>query len=122
MADHHAREIDTFFLKDPLLVQPHAASCMSMRGNWNAGLAVSLCRGSQDSFYVPGDAGLVSGALQYAGSYTCVRDAFIDIAHEHFHHEFGTAQHGTGPAEMKIVRRIVIGIDPRGDDDIDFCL
>src|SRR6478672_13445318 len=77
---------------------------------------------SQDSFYVPGDARLVSGALQYAGSYTCVRDAFIDIAHEHFHHEFGTAQHGTGPTEMKIVRRIVIGIDPRGNDDIDFCL
>src|SRR5258708_12611134 len=63
VSDHHAREINTLFAEDPLLVKAHTPPGVGMRGNGHSGLPMRLCRTAQNSFTVLATPRLVAPAL-----------------------------------------------------------
>src|SRR5689334_6793388 len=78
-----------------------------------------LSSGSEDALNARRHTGLVGGALQHAGPHPGIANAALDIAHEHFNHDLGASEHGSGTAVVEIVWDVVVRIDARGHDDLD---
>src|SRR5262249_34072650 len=122
MPDHHARQVNAFFLENPLLVKPYAFHRMRVRRDWYAGLAMRLRRRAQDSLDVLGHARLVRRAFEDSSLDAGISDAFLDVAHKHIDDQLRTAEHRARSTKMKVERRLVVGINPRGHHDVDFGL
>src|SRR6185369_4983265 len=83
------------------------------------GLAVRGGDGAQDALDAGRDALLVGGALQDGRLDAGAGDAFGDVAYKHVGHEFGAAEFGVRPLEVKVHRHFVVGVDARGGDDVE---
>src|SRR5207245_10757511 len=73
---------------------------------------------AQDSLDVARHALPVDRALEHPRTDAIrARDALGDVPHEHVDHRLRPAD--DGPTEAEVPRDLVVGIDTRGDDDVD---
>src|SRR5262245_48158323 len=117
MADDHTLEIDSLFAKDALLFEPPLRTGVSVSRDGNAGSAMRLSHGAQDSLDSGRDALLIGGAFEDRGLDAGVRYAVGDVSHEHFDHRLLAVKRSTRTTQEKVERNIAVGIDTGRHDD-----
>ena len=124
MPDDDPAEINAFGFEDVLLLEPPASMGVRVRRDGHTGGAVRLRDGTKDALNSRCHSRLVGGALEDGRLHTRVRDADLDVVHEHLDHELRPVEQSAWAAEVEVVGNIVVCVKAGGHDDVDvgFCV
>lgn len=84
-----------------------------------SGLDVGLADGAQHALHTRGEPLLLDRALEEGCPDTGVRDALAQVAHEQLHHRLGYVEEQPGTGVVELEGDLVVGVEPRGRDDVD---
>src|ERR671914_2856801 len=111
VGDLHLRRIDALLLEDPHLLRTGAAGRARVGHDRAASLDRGARRGAVDLLDVRSDAGLVGGALDEGGLDAGALNAVLDLMDE-------DGGHGVLVAVEEELRKVVVGVDARGEHDL----